>query len=75
MYRWWVYFWQRAKEPSSYISAKMMRAVSAVSNTGRNLNVILISIPFQKFHYGLVNVSDGKCRPQPARLKVSLSQY
>ena len=24
----------------------------------------------QPFHYGLVNVSDGKCRPQPARLKV-----
>ena len=24
----------------------------------------------QKFHFGLVNVSDGKCRPQPARLKV-----
>ena len=25
---------------------------------------------FQKFHYGIVNVSDGKCRPQPARIKV-----
>ena len=24
----------------------------------------------QQFHYGLVYVSDGKCRPQPARLKV-----
>ncbi len=24
----------------------------------------------QQFHYGLVSVSDGKCRPQPARLKV-----
>lgn len=24
----------------------------------------------RKFHFGLVNVSDGKCRPQPARLKV-----
>lgn len=24
----------------------------------------------KQYHYGIVNVSDGKCRPQPARLKV-----
>ena len=33
-------------------------------------NVAVLITLFQKFHYGIVNVSDGKCRPQPARLKV-----
>ena len=33
-------------------------------------NVFILFSRFQKFHYGIVNVSDGKCRPQPARLKV-----
>ena len=26
---------------------------------------------FQRYHYGLVTVSDGKCRPQTTRLKLS----
>ena len=26
---------------------------------------------FQRYHYGIVTVSDGKCRPQTTRLKLS----
>ena len=28
----------------------------------------------RKFHYALVSVSDGKCRPQPSRIKLC-SEY
>ena len=30
----------------------------------------LASGQMRKFHYGLVAVSDGKCRPQPSRVKL-----
>ena len=35
-------------------------------------NYILIFVQcLQRYHYGLVTVSDGKCRPQTTRLKLS----
>jgi hypothetical protein len=30
-----------------------------------------VSFQAQKVHYGLVTVSDGKCRPQTSRLKLT----
>ncbi len=36
----------------------------------QKMSRVMFLSPPQPFHYGLVNVSDGKCRPQPARLKV-----
>ena len=36
-----------------------------------NYTMILIFSILQRYHYGLVTVSDGKCRPQTTRLKLS----
>ena len=32
---------------------------------------LILYFLFQRCHYGLVTVSDGKCRPQTTRLKLS----
>lgn len=61
--------WERKNE---ILSWQDLHFFSALRTSPRSwaISKKTIVILFQQYHYGIVNVSDGKCRPQPARLKV-----